>query len=70
MNLKLLTMTVLLVATASFASAKGHNQSATAVPGMDVGQETVKAAQTLGSAKGQRPDDKAPVTAAQINAGR
>lgn len=43
------------------AMAKGHNQGNTAVPGAeDVGSVTVASAQTLGSAKGNRPEGKGP----------
>jgi hypothetical protein len=58
-----------LVATGAFA--KGHNQADTAVPGMDVGTETVAASQSLGGIKGNRPDDKGPTDSPAVaNAGR
>jgi len=50
--------TALLASGAAFA--KGHDQGSTTVPGEDVGTGTVAASQTLGSAKGNRPDDKGP----------
>ena len=46
---------------ATGAFAKGHNQADTAVPGQDAGA-TSAAAQTLGSAKGNRPADKTPMS--------
>ncbi len=49
----------LLLASGS-AFAKAHNQGNTEVPGESVGTETAGPAQTLGSAKGQRPADKTP----------
>lgn len=53
------------------ALAKGHAQSNTEVPGADVGAVTVGAAQTLGAAKGNRPDGKGPMTpGASADAGR
>ena len=66
----IIAVTILsVVATGAFA--KGHNQGATAVPGMDTGTETVAASQTLGSKKGNRPDDKGPTNSPAIaNAGR
>ena len=58
-----------MVATGAFA--KGHDQGSTAVPGMNVGTETVAASQSLGGIKGNRPDDKGPTNSpAVINAGR
>ncbi len=58
-----------IVSTGAFA--KGHNQSGTAVPGMNVGSETVAASQSLGGIKGNRPDDKGPTNSPAItNAGR
>ena len=49
-----------LMLASGTAFAKGHNQSNTEVPGENAGAETAAAAQTLGSAKGNRPADKAP----------
>lgn len=58
-----------MMATSAFA--KGHDQGSTAVPGMDVGKETVAASQSLGGAKGNRPADKGPTDSpAVMNAGR
>jgi hypothetical protein len=58
-----------LVATGAFA--KGHDQGSTAVPGEDVGTETVAASQSLGGIKGNRPDDKGPTDSPAVtNAGR
>ena len=55
-----LSAAVLCIA-ASGMMAKGHDQGNTAVPGAeDVGSGTVSNAQTLGGAKGNRPDDKGP----------
>lgn len=67
---KILAITIIsMVATSAFA--KGHDQSATAVPGMDTGTETVAASHTLGGAKGNRPADKGPTNSPAIeNAGR
>lgn len=52
-------LTTALLASGA-ALAKGHDQSGTAVPGENAGAETAAPAQTLGSAKGNRPDDKTP----------
>lgn len=58
-----------MVATSAFA--KGHDQGSTAVPGIDVGTETVAASQSLGGIKGNRPDDKGPTDSPAVtNAGR
>lgn len=55
-----LTVAVLCLA-APVASAKGHDQGNTVVPGADdVGSVTVSSAQALGGALGERPDDKGP----------
>ena len=55
-----ITATVLCV-VASGVIAKGHDQGGTDVPGADnVGSVTVSSAQSLGGAKGSRPDDKGP----------
>lgn len=52
-------LTVLCLATTG-AIAKGHDQGKTEDPGTSVKTETVAAAHTLGSAKGNRPADKGP----------
>jgi hypothetical protein len=66
----ILAVTIMSV-LATGAFAKGHNQGATAVPGMDTGTETVAGAHTLGSAKGNRPADKGPSDSPAVaNAGR
>lgn len=52
------------------ALAKGHNQGDTEVPGKNVGAETVASSQSLGSTKGNRPEDKAPANSASDKAGR
>jgi hypothetical protein len=62
-----------LCVTATGAFAKGHDQGDTVVPGAeDVGSLTVAGAQSLGGAKGNRPDDKGPSESnpAAGNAGR
>ena len=57
--------------TAGGAFAKAHDQGQTAVPGKDVGTETVGPAQSLGSIKGNRPADKGPKSSPAVtNAGR
>ena len=56
---KILAIAIIsMMATSAFA--KSHDQGSTAVPGMNVGTETVAAAHTLGSSKGNRPADKGP----------
>ena len=58
-----------MVATSAFA--KGHDQGSTAVPGENVGTETVAASQALGGIKGNRPDDKGPTNSPAVTkAGR
>lgn len=57
---KTILTAVAISAMASGAFAKGHAQGTTDVPGASVGTETVAAAHTLGSAKGNRPADKGP----------
>jgi hypothetical protein len=66
---------ILVITMVSFlatgALAKGHNQSNTDVPGENTGKETVSSAQSLGGAKGNRPDDKGPTDSPAVeNAGR
>jgi hypothetical protein len=62
---------ILAATAATGAFAKSHDQGQTAVPGMDVGTETVGPAQTLGTAKGNRPADKGPKDSPAVaNAGR
>ena len=63
--------TVLAAAIATGALAKAHNQGNTAVPGENVGAETVTTSQALGGLKGKRPADKGPSASPAIeNAGR
>ena len=67
--------TIVVISIMSIAAtgvfAKSHDQGSTAVPGENVGAETVAASQTLGSKKGNRPDDKGPTNSpAIVNAGR
>ena len=61
MTYKIAAIAIVAASMAGGAFAKAHNQGNTMVPGMDVGTETAGPAQTLGSAKGQRPADKTPV---------
>ena len=62
---------ILAATAATGAFAKAHDQGQTAVPGMNVGTETVAAAQSLGGIKGNRPADKGPMgSPAVVKAGR
>ncbi len=73
MTRTILTSATILLIAASAASAKGHSQGNTAIPGADdVGSVTVASAHTLGSAKGNRPEGKGPKAnnPAPKNAGR
>jgi hypothetical protein len=60
MTSKIFLIGAALCIAGTSAFAKAHDQGQTDVPGQNVGQETVAPAQTLGSAKGNRPDDKGP----------
>ena len=61
----------LAAVAATGAVAKGHNQGNTAVPGENVGAETVTTSQALGGIKGKRPAGKGPSESPAIeNAGR
>ena len=61
----------LAAVAATGALAKAHNQGNTAVPGENVGAETVTTSQALGGLKGKRPSDKGPSESPAIgNAGR
>lgn len=69
----ILTTAAAICIAATGASAKGHDQGNTTVPGADnVGSLTVASAQSLGGALGNRPDDKGPKASnpARTNAGR
>ena len=50
--------TLISLAAAGMAAAKGHDQSGTEYPGVFVGSETVAPAKTLGAAlgNGKKPD--------------
>lgn len=62
---------ILAATAATGAFAKAHNQGNTAVPGENVGTETVTTSQALGGLKGNRPDGKGPQDSPAItNAGR
>ncbi|NNE79458.1 MAG: hypothetical protein HKN18_04215 [Silicimonas sp.] len=64
-------LAIAVIMTAGSASAKGHDQGQTDVPGASVGSETVGPAHTLGGARGNRPDDKGPTKARAVDkAGR
>ncbi len=57
--------------TAGGAFAKAHDQGQTAVPGANVGTETVATSHRLGELKGNRPADKGPKDSPAVdNAGR
>ena len=58
---RIVVASIVAATLATGAFAKGHNQADTEVPGQDAGA-TSSAAQTLGSAKGNRPADKAPTS--------
>ena len=61
----------LAAVAATGALAKAHNQANTAVPGANVGAETVTTSQALGGIKGKRPAGKGPSESPAIeNAGR
>ncbi|MCV2866382.1 hypothetical protein [Defluviimonas sp. WL0075] len=71
MKRTILVTTAALCLAASGVLAKGHDQGQTDIPGVGVGAQTVGPAQSLGGAKGNRPDDKGPINSPAIgNAGR
>lgn len=71
MTHKILMTSAVVFLAATGAFAKGHDQGQTDIPGAGVGEQTVAGAQGLGSAKGNRPDDKGPTNSPAVsNAGR
>lgn len=55
------TSVALFCMASTGAMAKGHDQGSTVIPGAEnVGSLTVASAQTLGSAKGNRPEGRGP----------